>query len=751
MQLAALLARVRSNIAIDSVTFSDQLQNEQIDLSAQLDAYNAQVDTFSEYGLGTTAQMEQYGGRVELLAEQLDKAERMAETFKQRRALFATDPSAASASASADEYRELTELRAKFTPYFELWSTTSLFNSNYSVWMTGPFSELDAESVQRDVGAWMKSMLRLEKLFLNEDIHKPAKVASEMKHKLSEFKLALPIIAWLRAPGLRPRHWERLQLILSPTRAVVLHGEGSELTLSQLLGLPLAACKAEIEEICNAAEKEYALECGLDRMQREWKTLEFTLEPYKASGTFVLKAADEILTLLDDQLMKTQAIKGSPYIRHFETRARKWEARLQLISAIMEEWLQCQKTWMYLEPIFSSEDIMRQMPVEGRRFGVVDTYWRKTMDSARKVGNILDFVSETEGILKTLQESNKMLDLIGKHLNEYLETKRLAFPRFYFLSNDELLSILSQTKNAQAVQPHLSKCFDAMNALVFAGTAEAPLITGMTSSEGEVVTFVDPIDPNAGAKKGNVEVWLKEVEDAMRSTLRRSMHDAMTSYAAAASREDWVLQQTGQVVLAITCTFWTAEVTKALKAGTRKALEALLEGLNRQLEGLVGLVRRADLSLLDRAVLGALTVLDVHARDVVGRLVEQGVQDEGEFEWLAQMRHYYEADSGSSSSLLSNDSSGRLVVRMINAQLQYGYEYLGCSTRLVVTPLTDRCYRTLMGAIHLHLGGAPEGPAGTGSAHPTHVHAASRGIISRCTVTDARVSLCCGVGAVCEQ
>lgn len=144
-------------------------------------------------------------------------------------------------------------------------------------------------------------------------------------------------------------------------------------------------------------------------------------------------------------------------------------------------------------------------------------------------------------------------------------------------------------------------------------------------------------------------------------------------------------------VLCIAMTYWTYNSETALNGGL-ETLNKFYQKLNSELEAIVQTVR-TDIPALDRFTIEALIVLDVHNRDMIGQLRDNKITKITDFDWQAQMRYYWE----------NNDT----WVRIINGTMNYNYEYLGNSSRLVITPLTDRCYRTLCGALNLNYGGAP--------------------------------------------
>ncbi|XP_025927284.1 dynein heavy chain 1, axonemal [Apteryx rowi] len=582
-------------------------------------------------------------------------------------------------------YGRLSRMVKDFQPYYDLWTTVSDWMRWYDSWMNDPLTEIDAEQLEKNVNESFKTMHRCVRQF--KDSPACRDVAVELRGKIEEFKPYIPLIQGLHNPGMRNRHWE----MLSKDININIKPQAG-LTFSHCLDMKLLDHIESIARVAEIASKEYAIESALDKMETEWSSIFFMVMPYKDTDTFILKSPDEASQLLDDHIVMTQSMSFSPYKKPFEDRMNTWENKLKMTQDVLEEWLNCQRSWLYLEPIFSSEDINRQLPVESTRYQTMDRAWRNIMKNAKENPEVISLCPDPR-LLENLQKCNKLLELVQKGLSEHLETKRSAFPRFYFLSDDELLEILSQTKDPTAVQPHLHKCFENIAQLLF---QEDLQITHMYSAEGEEVRLFVPIYPT-----DNVEDWLLEIERSMKASVRDNIERSVGVYPET-PRTTWVLQWPGQVTIAGCQIFWTKEVSEALEAGDLAS--RLFPQLSTQLGGLVALVR-GKLSKMQRAVLSALIVIEVHAKDVVAKLIEENVTGVNDFEWISQLRYYW--------------TRGDLHIRAVSAEFIYGYEYLGNSGRLVITPLTDRCYLTLTGALHLKFGGAPAGPAGTGKTETT--------------------------------
>uniref|UniRef100_A0A4W3H1L8 Dynein axonemal heavy chain 12 n=1 Tax=Callorhinchus milii TaxID=7868 RepID=A0A4W3H1L8_CALMI len=652
--------------------------------------------------------MQQYVNDVRTVQKRVQEAEDVIAYINGEEVLYKWDQST---------YPFTDMIKVNIEPYQKLFGVVLKWQRTEKKWMDGTFFDLNGETMETEVDDFFREIFKMLKFFqqkqkkaemekkkaaprrrlgeeevVEEKKDSPSAVmCSQVMSQIKEFKEIIPLVSILCNPGMRARHWSQMSEIvgfdLTPD---------SGTTLRKMLRKNLTPYLERFEETSAAASKEFSLEKTMNTMVEVWEDIAFGTLAYRDTGVSILTAVDEIQTILDDQIVKTQTMRGSPFSKPFERKIKDWEERLINIQETIDEWLKVQAQWLYLEPIFSSEDIMQQMPEEGRLFQTVDRNWRDIMRHCAKDPKVLAATSLT-GLLQKLQDCNGLLDRIMKGLNAYLEKKRLFFPRFFFLSNDEMLEILSETKDPLRVQPHLKKCFEGIAKLEFRPNLD---ISAMFSSEGERVELIQIISTSEA--RGAVEKWLIQVEDIMLKSTRDVIARSLQAYPKY-SRRDWVINWPGQVVLCVSQMFWTKEVHEAIRSGAQ-GLSNYSDKLHEQLNDIVQLVR-GKLSKQTRITLGALVTIDVHAKDVVTEMIAQGVSSEADFQWLAQLRYYWKNEN--------------VRVQIVNCDVKYAYEYLGNSPRLVITPLTDRCYRTLIGAFFLNLGGAPEGPAGTGKTETT--------------------------------
>jgi dynein heavy chain len=643
--------------------------------------------------------------------EKVNKVREDAKEFNQLEFLFGLHQS---------EYRALKQCSDDLILLKNIWDGVVLANETFTGWNSILWADIDTDSIAAVGGKLREQVKKMPKGVRSWPLYQ------WLMSKVKNMGTVLPLLDDLHQPTMRNRHW----LDLEARTGKSIDHKSPEFCFKDLLELELHKFSEDVSEIVERSQKEQKIETKLTAIKQTWSKMGVDFDSTTVGPECpLLGDLGEVLEKLEgDSADMMNITSQGKCIEFCQGDVDLWSDRLRTIESTLDIWQKVQINWLRLEPIFlQSDDIKSQLPEDAKRFAELDTQFKDLMNEASNSTLIVDICC-AEGRTKKLQEIDGSIDQCERSLNEYLEQKKKAFPRFYFCANAALLSILSNGNRPLKVAKYFGDIFDGMKTLNFSKAPDTGKIAcGQLAKDGEKVEWGTDL-----ALDGAVEGYLSSLEAHLRIELRNVTETARISAdlwdSGERPREFWIDDFPSQISLVISQIMWTEETGRAfeeIEAGSENAMKDYKRICDDRINSLIGRVK-APLSNIPsrekelRVKIIIIITIDVHSRDVVEAFVVGKITDSSDFKWTQQLRFHW-AMCPMDRPLVSYTTKEEktCVIKICDWITIYCYEYIGNQGRLVITPLTDRCYITLTQAMNLTLGGAPAGPAGTGKTETT--------------------------------
>lgn len=594
-------------------------------------------------------------------------------------------------------YDMLDDMKRDLDPYYNMWVGIYTFNTKIKEWLDKDFSLLNGEEMS-EIHDDITAKLKLAYLAMNDDSNFDKEIielCSLYRKKVSEFRPVVELAIALTQKGYDKRHWVEIY-----NKTGIDCTPRENFSFNDILKKGMLDNLNFCQDIGEKASKEYQIGATLDVIEKKWKEILFVTVPHKTTSIPNISNWNDIYKDLDNDISDVQALEISSFKDPYINKIADWSRDLLNISNVLEEWNKLQRYWIYLQPVFDSSDIARDIPNEFKKFSNTDRMWKDLMLNVEKAPKVKDRCCSNDGLLDKLKEANINLYNVEKGLHDYMDKKRNFFPRFYFLSNNQFLEILSQTKDTKKIKDNLGKIFESIDNIKL---KENRYIISFFSRFGESLEVED-----IEILGKSVEEWMKELEKKMFIAVRFYIEQCLQHYESV-DRAEWVSVEPshkGQAIMTVNQIGWTKEMIKHI---SNQTLKDYLEIYKKKLIDIVEIVRTNE-SRIKGITFANLITIDVHNQSIISDLIKNNITDVDSFEWIMQLRYYWETNFANKYDV---------KVKSVQSDFPYGYEYIGNAEILVITPLTDRCYLTLMGALELNLGGAPNGPAGTGKTETT--------------------------------
>ncbi|XP_041109797.1 dynein heavy chain 8, axonemal-like [Polyodon spathula] len=572
---------------------------------------------------------------------------------------------------------------------------------------------------------------------------------------------------------IRNRHWLQVMTVTGSSFPL----EATVFKLHHLLGIELLKHQKEINSIAMAASEELKLEGKLRTIEEEWTEQVLNFEAHRNRGPVLLVKEDSVhkLEQVEDARLLLAHMLTSKHIGPLREEAASWSEKLKEVGAVLELWLEVQDHWQNLESVFSDPNIAKELPQEAKRFAKVERNWIKMMRSANNTKNVLQCccaeVLPKEVVLRNMY---KELEICCQSLTFFLDRRRQAFPRFYFLPDLVLLSFISHPTDIGSLQKHFGLMFggvhnvelermddwEGSNSCVseFVETLHIPGVTERLGSSSQQsfthMTDTDSIFPksirSAGVSMGSpipvsgrepnramqavsviaedgehlqldeevpislaVEEWLTDLQCAIFRTLENCINKAAMDISQGVSIDEWTYRNPFQIARLGLLYCWTRDCEAAITdfKSDRKAFPGALKKYAGMIFRLSTIISKGTWRHNDESV-----------------TYSQKLKLENMIMFAVYLREVMESLNARKVREITDfewrralrfywhetDGSNSHNLCIHDAQYETGHEFYGAAVPVTMNPITEKSFLSLSHIIQKTSGAAVLGDHGTG-------------------------------------
>lgn len=390
------------------------------------------------------------------------------------------------------KYKLLTECKNDLEKLKLMWDIIAMINHSYAAWLQTPWKNIDVEANQVENDAYIGMISK------QRDI-KSLKGSQVIAEKCVNMKKILNCIASLNTDAMEGRHWNNL----AKEVGAKIDYTSPSFCFEDIVKVNIHKYEAQVSELAEVALKEGKIGKDLARIEGTWSKELFEFESFVqgANEMKIFKPFDIVQETLDADTVKILGLLSQgKSVEFFRERLDTMRFALNNIDNTISVWGKVQKNWKRLVNIFLySEDIKTQLPEASKTFEQRNSQFRDIMNEVVNINSVISEACTVERKAE-LDEISKAIEDCEKQLNQYLEQKKKAFPRFYFVSNQTLTDILSNGNNPELiVSEFLGDLFDGMKKLSIRNTeataAKVIKCDSMIAKDGEAIPFTSDFEP----------------------------------------------------------------------------------------------------------------------------------------------------------------------------------------------------------------------------------------------------------------